>query len=230
MPTNPAQLPQETKSTQEAQEAEYYRHVLHIVIDINVNLARVLNLQVQAHAEPDSPDAPPLRELIEVAASLNDTSRTIRKCILVARKAAEPIKAAPDPEQRRIAAKQRIIRQVEDKIHRHAFDEREGESLNAELQERLDRPDLDDEIDNRPVAEIIADLCRDFGLEAVPGNDPWKRRTPEDIEILVARAAAPRAKRAAPPALVPADTHHAVHATGTTGPQWPGAPRFRGGP
>ena len=219
-----AQPIQETEPTHQASDAEYYRHILHQVIEINVTLARVLDQRVQAHAEPAPPDAEPRHDLITIAAAVNDTSRTIRHCILVARKVAEPIKAAPDPEQRRVAARQRIIRQVEDKIHRHSFDQDEADSLNAELQERLERPDLADDIDHRPIAEIIADLCRDFGLEAVPGNDPWKRRTPADIERLATRAAAPGTMRASPP-----DTDK-IHPTPAAAAHSPGAPRFRGGP
>ena len=36
--------------------------------------------------------------------------------------------------------------------------------LAAELQERLEQPELVDDIDRRPVPEIIADICRDLGL------------------------------------------------------------------
>jgi hypothetical protein len=197
--------------TQQAPDAEYYRDILHQVIEINVNLARVLDQKAQAHA---TPDAPPLRDLIAVANAVNDTARTIRRCILVGLEVAKPIAATPDPAQRRVAARQQIIRQVEDQIHRQAADEHEAETLNAELQERLDRPDLDDAIDDRPIPEIIAELVRDFGLEATANADPWKRRTPGDIAQLHARAAAPPAPIAMP----------GVQAL------WPGAPRFRGGP
>jgi hypothetical protein len=64
--------------------------------------------------------------------------------------------------------------------------------------DRLDGPDLDGFDLDRPVADLIADICRDLGLAAAPGTHPWKRRTPDDIAILCARAAAPRPPPASP--------------------------------
>jgi hypothetical protein len=58
------------------------------------------------------------------------------------------------------------------------------------LLERLDSPELGDEIDNRPADEIITDIRRDLDTAGVPGyKHPWKRRTPEDVGTLHARAA-----------------------------------------
>ena len=37
---------------------------------------------------------------------------------------------------------------------------------------------------------IIADICRDLGLGAMPGTHPWMRRRPADVAALFARAAA----------------------------------------
>ena len=68
------------------------------------------------------------------------------------------------------------------------FDGTDAEALRSELVERLDSPDLDDDIENRPIADIIKDICHDLGLDTWRGNHPWERRTPEDIKILCARA------------------------------------------
>ncbi len=95
----------------------------------------------------------------------------------------------------RTAARKRIIRDVEDTIQRKTKDD-EAERLHAELLERLDAPDLDDDIDHRPVAEIIEDICRDLGIANYPGAHPWKRRTPADIAILADRAANTTSARA----------------------------------
>ena len=65
------------------------------------------------------------------------------------------------------------------------------EALGNELLERLDAPDLEDDIAGRPVAAVIADICRDLGLASIPNARVWKRRTPGDVEALCARAAAP---------------------------------------
>ena len=72
-----------------------------------------------------------------------------------------------------------------------ASDNASAEALTAELHERLDGPDLDSDITSRPVADIVAELCRDLGIAPPAGPHPWKRRTPADIAALCARAAAP---------------------------------------
>lgn len=46
--------------------------------------------------------------------------------------------------------------------------------------DRLDAPDLEDDITTRPVADIT-EICRDLGRDALPGTHPWTRRTPNDI-------------------------------------------------
>ena len=74
-------------------------------------------------------------------------------------------------------------------IHRRATGPR-AEALQAELNERLDAPEFDDDLD-RPTAEIIAEICRDLGLDDMPGSHPRKRRTPADVASLHARAARP---------------------------------------
>ncbi len=103
--------------------------------------------------------------------------------------------AAPEPaaqaaERRRLARKQ-IIRTVEDCIQRETSG-REAEALHAELYERLETIDADDDIETLPVAEIIALIRRDLGIANLPGTHPWKRRRPADVRELCARAAKPR--------------------------------------
>ena len=49
-----------------------------------------------------------------------------------------------------------------------------------------------DDITATPIAEIIADLCRDLGIAALPGTKPWMRRTPADIQLLHRRATPPQ--------------------------------------
>jgi hypothetical protein len=102
-----------------------------------------------------------------------------------------------------MAARRRIVREVEDAIQRTVGDA-EAAILHADLIDRLDGPDLDDDIDTRPIADIIADICRDLGLAAMPGTHPWKRRTAADVAALGAvatmvRPTATPAVHAAPP-------------------------------
>ena len=76
-----------------------------------------------------------------------------------------------------------------------ASDTPTAEALTAELHERLDGPDLDSDITSRPIADIVAELCRDLGIAPPAGPHPWLRRTPADIAALCARAAAPSPAR-----------------------------------
>ncbi len=87
----------------------------------------------------------------------------------------------------RIAARKKIIRDVEDAIQANA-NPGEEEKLHAEFLERLDRPELDHEIADRSVAEIVTDITRDLGITGLTDAHPWQRRTPHDIAILNARA------------------------------------------
>ena len=107
----------------------------------------------------------------------------------VARGLAQPAVPARNPAQHRAAARKRILREVEDTIQRTPTPD--GAALQAELQDRLDTPDVEDDLTTRPIPEIITEICRDLGLASTPGAHPWKRRTPGDIQQLCTRAATP---------------------------------------
>jgi hypothetical protein len=182
----------ETAAAQHAEDAAYYRRILHDLIDMGADLARQVHQQALSRPKNTRPPAGPDTAPTDPTAAFDRIARTIRRSIVLARKLAEPVQApAANPAQPRIAARQRIIRAVEDTIQCHAADT-EAATLHAELLDRLDAPDLDDDIDRRPVAEIITEICRDLGLAALPGTHPWKRRTPADLATLYARAARPR--------------------------------------
>ena len=173
-----------------------------------------------ADLTPDSPHKPANQtpahststNLITIAAAFDRIARAVRRCIALARALDIPARPAKDPAHHRAAARRRILRAVEDAISRKlsaaagaddtGFDDADfdhapntasptAEALTAELHERLDGPDLDTDITNRPLADIIAELCRDLGIAPPAGPHPWKRRTPADIAALCARAAAP---------------------------------------
>jgi hypothetical protein len=212
MQPQPATADPQNPAEQQAGDAQYFRQILLGLIDIGADLARLVHTEAKAAAatprsaptaEPASAIAPGI--IPDIAAAFERISRAVRRCIALARKVAEPIPSATDhAAEHRTAARRRIIREVEDTIQRTAAGaDAEAEALHGELLDRLDGPDLDADIANRPIADIIADICRDFGLAALPGTHPWKRRTAEDIAALSARAARPRAApvaaRATPP-------------------------------
>jgi hypothetical protein len=178
-------VPTEPQPDLQTQDALYYRQILHALIDQAADMAQMVHQQAKAAAETAEPGATPT----DCAAAFNGLARTIRRNIALARHIAEPAPVA-GPARHHTAARQRIIRAVEDSIQRHATGDA-AETLHAEFLERLDGPDLDDALDDRPVAEIIAEICHDLGLDSLPGAHPWKRRTPADIALLCARAARP---------------------------------------
>jgi hypothetical protein len=151
----------------------HHSDVLNRFIDFGDRLVRLAVEQAEATTLP----------LDKAAAAYDRVTRSARKSIWLVRKLAE----APKD---RTTARKRIIRTVEDAIQCHA-DPSDAETLHEELLDRLDTLDLDDEIDDRPVADIIADITRDLGLAHIPGTHPWKRRTPTDLAELHARAAQP---------------------------------------
>ncbi len=142
-------------------------------------------------APAQSPDA-----LTNTAAAFDDISRTVRRCIMLAQSLDTPKQPTRTPAPDRTAARKRILRAVEDTLGRQDYDDSyrvcdPTEALHAELLDRMDAPDLDRDIESRPIDDIIKDILRDLGLAALPGTRPWKRRTPADIAELNARAAAP---------------------------------------
>jgi hypothetical protein len=178
------------------EDARHCRRVLMDLMDMAHGVARVMHRHVTAPAEaaaqaapasePPVPAIPPLA----AAASFDRASRNIRQTVILVGQVGRPKTPAARPGLHRIAARKRIIREVEDVIQRTAHGPR-AERLYAELAERLDAPDLEEELDTRQVAEIVTDLCRDLGLAHTEGNHPWKRRTPADIAALRALAVRP---------------------------------------
>ena len=205
-PTEPTE-PTDPPPDRAAADTAYYRHVLHQLIDMGLDLAQQLHQQ----ATTPTPDAPPDHSHApDPTVAFDRIARAVRRTVALARSLAVPPSAdaaTPGTAAHRLLARSRVIREVEDAIQR-ARDDRDAGPLHAELRERLDDPDLDDEIAVRPVGDIIADICRDLGIAAPPDIAPWKRRTPADIvdlRALAAQAASARAR--SEPAAAPARPH-----------------------
>ena len=156
-------------------------------------------------AEATSPTTPQTPEHLQAQSLAFDrVTRAVRRTILLAQK----ISQTPTKPNARTAARKRILRKVEDRIQSEATGP-EAEALTAELHERLDTPDLEDDLESRPIQDIIQDIQADLGIAIdLPGHHSWKRRTPGDIEALRARAARPPHAGAAPrPGTPPASAH-----------------------
>jgi hypothetical protein len=158
------------------EDTKYCRRILGNLLDIGNEMAEILARQIRS--QTDNPEA--AQATVTAYATL---AQSVRRTVMLHEKLDHPSKNTA----RRIAARKRIIRDVEDAIERNA-PEGEQEKLHAEFLERLDRPDLDDEIADRSIAAIVADITRDLGLSGLHGAHPWKRRIPHDITILNARA------------------------------------------
>ncbi len=194
MTAHPTPAEPETEADPAAQDTQYYRRVLHELIDIGADLARLVHQQAKATAEAD-PAASPPSQVPDLTIAFDRTARAVRRTITLARRLSEPLApAAPPADHARITARKRILRTVEDVIQRTVRGEA-AEALNEELLERLDSPDLDDDIAHRPTAEIIAEICRDLGVAETLGAPCYKRRRPADIATLLARATKPPAPR-----------------------------------
>jgi hypothetical protein len=172
-----------------AEATSHQQDVMNDLVDLGHRLVKLAVVQAEANTIT----------IAEASKAYDRTTRNIRRCVLLFHKLAEPI-----PATNRVAARKRIIRAVEDAIQRET-DTPDSESLHGELLDRLDTLDLEDEIGDRPVEDIIADIIRDLGLAARAGSHPWKRRTPQDVADLTARAAQPvPSPRAAAPCHRPA--------------------------
>ena len=182
---------------QETQDALFFRDVLHELIAMGMDHTRDVHRESQA---PLPNARGKLRSAIDYANAHDRLARGIRRSILLARKIFEPLPVRRSPAERRQDGRRAIIRGVEDAIHRRATDD-EADELTAEFHDRLDSPDLADDLTHRKVDELITEICRDLGLESSPYADPWQRRTPRDLAILRARAAGPHL--APPVTLVP---------------------------
>ncbi len=218
MASHPTPPEPDTTAAQQAEHTQHHRAILNELIDMGADLARLVHQQAhsQAAAKPANDHAPP-----DPTIAFDRIARAIRRTITLAQNLAGPVQPRA-AGQHRLAARKRIIRDVEDAIQRTPQAARNGaESLHAELLDRLDAPDLDDDVAHRPIAGIIADICRDLGLAAQSGAQPWKRRTPEDIEALCARAASlsrpPFATITPPQPIRPARPRHAIRSAPAAG-------------
>ena len=185
----PATTPNETSNTTPntiIDDATHYKRVLRELVDRASDMARLIHEQTIRQAEAASaalPPPPAPNPFPDPAGAFDRTARTIRRTILLAQKLDEPPKLT-----NRTAARKRILREVEDVIQRNAKPA-DRPSLQTELLDRLDSQDLEDDIDIRPLDDIITDIVHDLRV-ACPYATNWKRRTPQEVEALRIRAAA----------------------------------------
>lgn len=155
-----------------------YQRALSVLLDVGTALAQELK----------SPAADVT--VVQRATAFPNVATAIRRTIILSRHiAGAPRSEAADPATRRTDARKHIIRKVEDTIGERA-DPADAGALRVELLERLDSPEFDAELATHEPEYLIQELCRDLGLANRPFLASYTRRTPDDIAILCAQAAA----------------------------------------
>lgn len=151
-----------------------HRQALDELVDMAMDLARAVHRTATADAGTPPGEA--------AVASFDRLARAVRRTVLLRRKL--------DEWPTRAQARRQLIRGVEDRIQRSTRGA-QAETLRAELAERLDSPELADELGHRPTEAVIADICRDLGLENDQFCHRYQRRTPRDVAALHATADRP---------------------------------------
>jgi len=175
---------------QQAQDAQYLRRVLLELIEMGTDIARQVHRQSQAPApQPPAEQNISPSQLEHTTIAFDRITRTIRRTAVLFRKLSEPVKAPRFGAHHNIAARRRNIRVVDDNFQRDRAEDDLAKCTDAELQDRLDALDLEDDPADRPIADIITDICHGLGIAQLPDAHPQKQRIVADLAILARRAA-----------------------------------------
>ena len=162
-----------------------YQRALAVLLDVGTALALELKSPAdQAAGQTAS------QTVVQRANAFPNLALAVRRTIILSRHIAEHPHTATASDARRAGARRKIIRDVEDIIADEA-DPAKADALRVELLERLDQPEFDAELAARSPADLVWDLCRDLGLAYKSYVPAALRRTPDDIAVLCAQAAAP---------------------------------------
>ena len=100
-----------------------------------------------------------------VARMFGRVSRSVRMTVLLAERLDRGWARRSIADDRDAMARRQIARGVADAIAREADGER-AERLSESLADRMETLDVEAALGNRPVEEIITEICRDIGLDA----------------------------------------------------------------
>ena len=180
--------PAQPAATQaELAERRRRQELAHELAELSVDLARTAAAEAKQDPTPANLTA------------FERVARGARRALLLAQKLSEVPRHLTRTE-----ARQEVARQVEHRIAAHcpedhppadyppedrlaadhpALERPSAERLRAELAERLDGPDLGDDLLLRPLADITEQICADLGLNG-PEPASVRRRAAEDISRL----------------------------------------------
>jgi len=146
------------------QDALYFHEMLLRLMHMGLDMAQIVSRKVEDESNRHESAATKLPELVDTYVFL---ARCVRRTAGLGLKLTDPARKAG---RNRVAVREQIIRRVEDALHR------DGPA----------GPEIEEDILDRPMAEIMIEICRDFGLGSLAGIDSYKRRSPEDIARLSA--------------------------------------------
>ncbi len=114
---HPAPTKTHSPADQAAEDAGYYRRVLHELIDLSADLARTVHGQAKAQAEAAAESSGTGADVgagsaPELAVAFDRIARSVRHSIALARTLSEPVRpcTARDDDAHRTAVRKRIIR------------------------------------------------------------------------------------------------------------------------
>jgi hypothetical protein len=204
----PAQQLAQHLNDQQAQDTQYYRRVLHKLIDMGTDLASQIHQQALSQTEGPPPAADQSASCKTIPAAdptiaFDRISRAIRRTIALAQKLFEPVAAPAAPRQ----SPGHQFPGYQSRRKPKEWDGDPAKLTDAELHERIeacraerDADDNDDDEDEddagRPVADIIADICHDLGIADLPDTHPGKRRIVADIAAIAVRSATMKSPQA----------------------------------
>lgn len=142
---------------QQAEDDAFYAATLREMVAMGLEIGRIIHQQVIAQ----SLDSPHSQIDDQSSVSYDRVFRAVRRGIMLAKRLKDP-----EPVRKQAAARRQIARDVGNAIQSQAKSPKDAENLYAGLRDRLDTPDFEEDLENRPIQDIIDDIRKDLGLSA----------------------------------------------------------------
>ncbi len=196
MSSSPTLTDPADRTRQRDEDAQYYRGILHELVEMATDIARAVHRQATTEHSADPTPAtalPAPAPSPQQAIAFDRLARSIRRTIALARKLSEPDRAPPSSKLRADGCNECCP-----SPRQRRTDRAETDALHAEPCERPEEPDfdadedLDDDLDDQSFADLIASLRHDSGLATLTDAQLRQHGTPRDVRDLCACAAQPR--------------------------------------
>ncbi len=158
-----------------------YQRALAILLDVGTSIAKELKTPSDTVSVRDR------------ARAFDVVALAVRRTIILSKHVTEHPTvppAAEDPITQRTRQRKEVIRVVGEAIE-HRASPADAPALRVELLERMDSLELERDLAHQSPAQVIEGLCRDLGVAELQALRRYPRRTPCDIALLCAQAAAP---------------------------------------